>query len=402
MPIANDRRTWVRPHLVLLLLVLAPISTASSSLDDEITMLADEASRLRAGRSTLMPALLSFVALLLCSPPSWAQQAAPPPLPAEQPGQTSEQRESPGGIPVLPPTRVVAEAAPGGDTQQPPQSTFPEVGRLTDPVPKAGITREIFQYRNNRRLGDILEREPGVYLGGPPGENKDIRLRGMDKEFTRVQLDGVQLPGAGEKREFDANLLPSFILGEVTIIRNPTAEFESDGIAGRVDLRTRPIPTKFEMELRAGYGGTDGFRDDNFLGSIGLADRPTDWFGYLGAYDVLDLDIFRTKSRDEFRRNGTLKKSEFEDESSDQTYSTLFWDLAVFHDVDEFHFKTLRVLLFQILQNRRHHFAGNALDRTQIHQLRKDGFNFRILFGDFLLFGGGFHLPAMLRFDLWT
>lgn len=49
-----------------------------------------------------------------------------------------------------------------------------ETKRLTDPVPQTEVTREEIEIRNNRRAGDVIRRLPGVFMGGPPGENKDI------------------------------------------------------------------------------------------------------------------------------------------------------------------------------------------------------------------------------------
>jgi ABC transporter len=49
-------------------------------------------------------------------------------------------------------------------------------------IPQSGVQRSEFENRNNRRLGDIIERLPGVTVDGPPGENKDVRLRGLDKD----------------------------------------------------------------------------------------------------------------------------------------------------------------------------------------------------------------------------
>jgi outer membrane receptor protein involved in Fe transport len=209
-----------------------------------------------------------------------------------------------------------------------------ERNRLDDPVLKTGITRDIFEKRNNRRAGDVLKRLSGVLMGGPPGENKDVRLRGMDKEFTRIQVDGVQLPGGGEKREFQVNRIPSFMLGEVNIIRNPTAEYESDGIAGRVDIKTRPIPEELTIEGRIGNGGRDDLKDDLFNGNIGFGYRPTKWFGIMGTFD-------RQKNRfekDKFKQFSS-GKNEDEDESERQITNDISLDMGFFYDSGEFHLK---------------------------------------------------------------
>jgi outer membrane cobalamin receptor len=127
--------------------------------------------------------------------------------------------------------------------------------RLRNPLPQTVVNRKEFSDRSGLRGGDVLRRLPGVIIQGGPGADKDVWLRGIDKEYTRTQIDGITVPNGGEKREFQFNQLPAFAIEEIKVIRNSTAEYESDGIAGRIDVRTRSIPTKFTSEARVGYGG---------------------------------------------------------------------------------------------------------------------------------------------------
>lgn len=210
-----------------------------------------------------------------------------------------------------------------------------EQERLISPLPQTSLDREQFSSRPNVNAGEILKRMPGVYLSGAPGEDKDVRLRGLDKEFTRVTVDGVQLPGAGEKREFQVNRLPSFLIEKVSILRNPTAEYESDGIAGKVNIQTRAIPTEPAGELRLGYGGSDGLDGDRRQGALSFGNR-FGAFGLLAGFDVfedtLDLD------KEEVFANG---KREIEDETKEQLYSSASLDLGYYYSGGEFHFKPL-------------------------------------------------------------
>lgn len=212
-----------------------------------------------------------------------------------------------------------------------------ETKRLSDPIPQTEVTREEIEIRNNRRLGDVIQRQPGVFMGGPPGENNDIRLRGLDKEFTRVQVDGIQLPGAGEKRELQVNRIPSFLVDSVRIIRNPTAEFESDGLAGRVDVRTRPIPKDPFTAGRIGYGGKKGLNGDLINGNVAFGSRFGDWFDIMASFDHLDQDLSKDKSK-VFSPN-TAGKSEIETEPKHQVSTNANIDLGFFYGSGEFHLK---------------------------------------------------------------
>lgn len=214
-------------------------------------------------------------------------------------------------------------------------SAIPQSPRLASPVPQTGVGRDEFANRNNRRTGEIVKRMSGAVVDDP-GESKDIKLRGLDKEYTRVQVDGVQLPNGGEKREFQVNQLPSFMVGQVNIIRNSSAEYESDGIAGRVDIKTREIPSEPKLESRFGYGGRGTMNGDLLIGQIGFGYKPVDWFGGMGAFDHLDNLLDR--SRDKQISNG---KREQEQETERNHSDNVFSDLALFYDGGEFHAKPM-------------------------------------------------------------
>lgn len=208
--------------------------------------------------------------------------------------------------------------------------------RLSSLVPQAGISRDEFEERNNRRLGDVIQQLPGLLVDGPPGENKDVRLRGLDKEFTRIQVDGIQLPDGGEKREFQVNQIPSFLVDQVNIIRNPTADFESDGLAGRVDVKTRAIPLQPRLEGRFGYGGRNNINGDVLHGTFGYGYRPLDWFGGTVAFDYLE-NLFKRDKNKVF----STGKNEVENEREQQRSINLFSNIGLYYGRGEFNIKPL-------------------------------------------------------------
>lgn len=209
-------------------------------------------------------------------------------------------------------------------------------GQLSDPISQAAISREDFVLRTNRRASDIIRRLPGLFLGGPTGEDKDVRLRGLDKEFSRVQVDGIQLPDGGEKREFQVNRIPSFIVQSVSVLRSPTAEYESDGIAGRVDIKTRPIPEKPTIEGRLGFGGRNQIDSSLFNGSLAYGHKPAGWFGYLAAFDRLNNTFERGREK-----RFSTGRAESEDERDRQLSTNLLLDFGFFYRTGEFHIKPM-------------------------------------------------------------
>ena len=66
----------------------------------------------------------------------------------------------------------------------------PESRRSDLAFPTTGFGREVIEEVPDRRLGGALQRLPGVTMSGAPGERKDVRLRAIDKKFSRASTDG--------------------------------------------------------------------------------------------------------------------------------------------------------------------------------------------------------------------
>jgi TonB-dependent receptor len=215
-----------------------------------------------------------------------------------------------------------------------------EQDRIESPVPEVGMAREDLKKQPALRLGDSLKFMPGVYFGGNPNENKDLQLRGLPKDYSRVQFGGVQIPDGGEAREFQLNRLPAGLFRKVKAIRNPSAEFESDGIGGRLELETVPIPDKAAGDFHLGYGARDS--ENPLWNASGLAGvRVNEWFGILGAGDYGLNPSLKHKDTDDFASDGSLAKSSKREEHKDVETFGAFIDAGFFYEAGEFHLKPL-------------------------------------------------------------
>ena len=185
------------------------------------------------------------------------------------------------------------------------QRMLPEAARIGEPVPEVRLDRSDFTRLPADRASDIIPRLPGVVVSGPPGERKNFGLRGLTPDYTRVQIDGIQLPSAAGSRSLEPTMLPGFLLQSVGILRNPSAEHEADGIGGRILIETRPVPPRDAIELRGALGGNnrlvDGFNQQ--AGAL-YARRFSDHFGVLGAINVDRRRIFKIKNFSEVTFQG--------------------------------------------------------------------------------------------------
>lgn len=101
-------------------------------------------------------------------------------------------------------------------------------------------------------LAESLQRLPGVAITREAGEGRQVTLRGLGPEFTRVRINGMEVlstnagidshGGINRTRGFDFNVFPSDIFGRIAVIRANDAVQGEGGLAGTIDLHTpRPF-----------------------------------------------------------------------------------------------------------------------------------------------------------------
>jgi len=102
-------------------------------------------------------------------------------------------------------------------------------------------------------LAESLQRVPGVAITRDAGEGRQISLRGLGPDFTRTQLNGMEVLGntssgfdnrgsVSRTRSFDYSLFASELFNRVTVEKFYAAEQDEGGIGGTIGLTTaRPF-----------------------------------------------------------------------------------------------------------------------------------------------------------------
>lgn len=96
-------------------------------------------------------------------------------------------------------------------------------------------------------LAESMQRIPGVALArGDGGEGRNISVRGLGAQFTRVRINGMEgaaqtggsdIYGAGNSgRSFDFNVFPTEIFSALTVRKTPSADVEEGSLGATVDL----------------------------------------------------------------------------------------------------------------------------------------------------------------------
>lgn len=116
-------------------------------------------------------------------------------------------------------------------------------------------------------LAESLQRIPGVAISRAAGEGRQISVRGLGPDFTRVRINGMeaqstsggtdQIGGANRGRGFDFNTFSSDLFSELTVRKTASANIEEGSLGATVDLRTaRPFDydgLTFAANVQAGY-----------------------------------------------------------------------------------------------------------------------------------------------------
>ncbi len=101
-------------------------------------------------------------------------------------------------------------------------------------------------------LAESLQRVPGVVITREAGEGRNISVRGLGPDFTRVRINGMEAlttVGAGDQsggtnrgRGFDFNVFASDLFSQLIVRKTASADVEEGSLGATVDLRTaRPF-----------------------------------------------------------------------------------------------------------------------------------------------------------------
>ncbi|HTM82310.1 TonB-dependent receptor [Asticcacaulis sp.] len=171
------------------------------------------------------------------------------------------------------------------------QTAISEKKRSTDMIDV--IKSEDIGQFPDLNLAESLQRIPGVSIDRDGGEGKQITVRGLNSEFSRTRLNGLEaLATTGSKdssggtnrgRGFDFNVFAADLFNSLTVRKSLSAEIEEGSLGATVDLQTaRPFDYKgFTMagSLQAGYN--DASKQTEPRGTFMVSNRWAD--GRLGA-----------------------------------------------------------------------------------------------------------------------
>jgi len=101
-------------------------------------------------------------------------------------------------------------------------------------------------------LAESLQRIPGVAITRDAGEGRNLTVRGLGPQFTRVRVNGMEAMsatggtdssgGANRNRQFDFNIFASELFNSITARKTASADIEEGSLGATIDLQTaRPF-----------------------------------------------------------------------------------------------------------------------------------------------------------------
>jgi iron complex outermembrane recepter protein len=101
-------------------------------------------------------------------------------------------------------------------------------------------------------LSESIQRIPGVAITREAGEGRQISVRGLSADFTRIRINGMEAittgggtdatGGTNRGRAFDFNVFASDLFNAITVRKTASAETEEGSLGATVELRTaRPF-----------------------------------------------------------------------------------------------------------------------------------------------------------------
>ncbi|WCE05792.1 TonB-dependent receptor [Pseudoxanthomonas sp. JBR18] len=122
-----------------------------------------------------------------------------------------------------------------------------DIKRAEKGMVDAIVAEDIGKFPDNN-LAESLQRIPGVVITRDAGEGRNISVRGLGPDFTRVRINGMealttvgasdQSGGTNRGRGFDFNVFASDLFSQLVVRKTASADVEEGSLGATVDLRT--------------------------------------------------------------------------------------------------------------------------------------------------------------------
>ena len=142
-----------------------------------------------------------------------------------------------------------------------------DVKRDSNGVVDAIVAEDIAAFPD-LNLAESIQRIPGISINRVAGEGRQITVRGMGADFTRVRINGMEAlsttgasdasGGSNRGRGFDFNTFASDLFNEIRVTKTTSAAMDEGSLGATVDLNTAQ-PFDYGAGLTAAASGQIGY-----------------------------------------------------------------------------------------------------------------------------------------------
>jgi TonB-dependent receptor len=191
-------------------------------------------------------------------------------------------------------------AAPPAAAASAPKASAPEPERIVITGFRASIESALTKKREDTGIVDVirsediakfpdtnlaesLQRVPGVVIDRDAGEGRNITVRGLGSDFTRVRINGIEAlattggtdssGGNNRSRGFDFNVFAAELFNSITVRKSSSADVDEGSLGATVDLETmRPFDLKgftASVAVKGRYNDLSGKTDPRMAFLVG-------------------------------------------------------------------------------------------------------------------------------------
>lgn len=158
----------------------------------------------------------------------------------------------------------------------------------------------------DQNLAEALQRIPGVAITRDSGEGRQISLRGLGADFTRTQLNGMEVltntssgldsrSSVSRSRAFDYSIFASELFNKIVVEKSYAAQQDEGGIGGTIGLSTaKPFDFKGRTIVASAKAQSNQYTKTVTPRLVGLYSNHWGDFGFLAsvAYSTADTVEF--------------------------------------------------------------------------------------------------------------
>jgi len=116
-------------------------------------------------------------------------------------------------------------------------------------------------------VANVLSRVSGISIDrSNTGDAQHVIIRGMDKQYNTVLINGVKIPSPDNKNRYvPLDIFPADIVERIEVSKSLTPDMDGDASGGVVNLVMKTAPDHLRIEGNVGTGYSQLFFDRSFM-----------------------------------------------------------------------------------------------------------------------------------------